>query len=180
MSKEMPAYELDVAVNAIRKRLDVDCKTPVALQEPDVHLEAPCGYKARPPIGVWATAPFLHNGSVRTIFDLLSDTRPAKFTFGSREYDPIKLGYTEDAGPDTVVLDTSIPGNGNAGHWWIDDKNRRGRIAPKLSDDEKYAIIDFLKAANYENYPTEKRATMEIMPCQGDRDWARKMSPPAK
>ena len=43
-------------------------------------MEAPCGYKARPLIGVWSTPPFLHNGSVRTVFDLLSETRPAKFT----------------------------------------------------------------------------------------------------
>ena len=180
MSKETPAYQLGVAINAIRKQLYVvDYKTPAALQEPDVTLEAPCGYKARPLIGIWATPPFLHNGSVRTVFDLLSDTRPAKFTFGSREYDPVKLGYTEDAGPDTLVLDTSIPGNSNAGHWWTDDKSRPGRIGPRLSDDEKYAIIEYLKAANYENYPTEKRATMEIMPCQGDRDWALKTSAPA-
>jgi hypothetical protein len=179
LAKQTPAYELDVAVNAIRKQLYVDYKTPLAEQQGDADFLAPCGYKARPLIGIWATPPFLHNGSVRTVYDLLSDTRPAKFTFGSREYDPVNLGYTEAAGPDTVVLDTSIPGNSNAGHWWTDDKSRPGRIGPKLSDDEKYAIIEYLKAANYDNYPTEKRAKEEALPCQDDNDWARKMSAPA-
>jgi hypothetical protein len=72
------------------------------------------------------------------------------------------------------VLDASIPGNSNAGHWFTDDRSRAGRIGPKLSDDEKYAIIEYLKAANYDNYPTEKRAKEEALPCQDEKDWALK------
>ena len=154
-----------------RKQLYADFKTPKSEQEADEFILAPCGYKARPLIGAWATPPFLHNSSVRTVFDLLSDTRPAKFNTGSREFDPINLGYT-DAGP--AVFDTSISGNSNAGHWFTDDGTRPGWIGPKYTDEEKYVLIEYLKAATYENYPTEKRAQMVTMPCENKKDWARK------
>jgi hypothetical protein len=174
LSKQAQGVDAAVVVNAFRKHLYADYHTPKAEQEGDTKYEAPCGYRARPLIGVWATPPFLHNGSVRTVFDLLSDTRPAKFTVGSREYDPVHLGYTEAQSPVEMDFDTSIPGNDNAGHWWTDDKSRPGRIGPKLADADKYAIIEFLKAATYDNYPSEKRATPAMMPCQDDREWARK------
>jgi hypothetical protein len=176
LSKQTPARDVDVAINAIRKQLYVDYKTPVAEQERDVHLEAPCGYKARPLIGIWATPPFLHNGSVRTVFELLSDARPGRFRFGSREYDPVHLGYTEDDSPDSLVLETSISGNHNTGHWWTDDAGRPGRIGPRLSDDEKYALIEYLKATTYENYPKTKVAKEQPLPCADDKDWAKRSS----
>ena len=55
-------------------------------------------YKARPLNGIWATAPFLHNGSVPTMYDLLLPVaeRPKTFYLGSREYDPEKMGYRTD------------------------------------------------------------------------------------
>jgi hypothetical protein len=175
LDKATPAYKgIEAAVNAIRKQLYIDNDIPPAEQEPDATLLAPCGYKARPLIGVWATPPFLHNGSVRTVFELLSETRPASFTYGTREYDPVHLGYTEDASLDDSVLDTMVSGNSNQGHWWTDDSSRRGRIGPALSDDDKYAIIEFLKAATYENYPSEKRDTEASLPCQDQQDWALK------
>ncbi len=175
LSKETTASEgLNAVTNAVRKQLYAENNTPTVEQETDLHLEAPCGYRARPLIGVWATPPFLHNGSVRTIFDLLSDTRPAKFTVGSREYDPVNLGYTEDQSLDPLDFDTSLPGNSNAGHWWTDDTTRPGRIGPKLADADKYAIIEFLKAATFNNYPSEKRANEAVLPCQGQQNWALK------
>ena len=152
LQKETPAYlGVNTAVNPIRRQLYADFQIPESEQQPDLSAQAPCGYKARPLIGVWATPPFLHNGSVRTVFDLLSETRPDKFTYGTREYDPVNLGYTEDPSANDAVLDTSISGNHNTGHWWTDDE-RPGRIGRKLTDDEKYAIIEYLKAANYDNY----------------------------
>lgn len=175
-----PATVLSSAVNAIRRQLYAEDKIPAAEQEGDVTFEAPCGYKARPLIGVWATPPFLHNGSVRTVFDLLSDSRPASFKFGSREYDPVKLGYTEDDAPGATVLDTSISGNHNSGHWWTDDADRPGRIGRKLSDDEKYALIEYLKSATYENYPKVKVAKEQALPCGDDKDWALRSAPSEK
>ena len=61
-------------------------------------LRGELAYKVRPLNGVWATPPYLHNGSVPTIDDLLGDPekRPPKFYLGSREYDPVKLGYKTD------------------------------------------------------------------------------------
>lgn len=174
LSKETPAYKLDIAINAIRRQLYADNKTPPEQQESDVELMAPCGYKARPLIGIWASPPFLHNGSVRTVFDLLSETRPTKFTFGTREFDPAKLGYTEDKSDGDLVFDASLPGNSNQGHWWTDDKARPGRIGPRLTDNDKYAIIEYLKAATYEDYPSETRAVAATMPCETDKEWALK------
>jgi mono/diheme cytochrome c family protein len=49
-------------------------------------------YKSRPLDGVWATAPFLHNGSVPTLYDLLlpADRRPKTFRVGTRQFDPVR------------------------------------------------------------------------------------------
>jgi hypothetical protein len=159
-------------INEIRTYLYNSNNIPAAQREGDVSFEAPCGYKARPLIGVWATPPFLHNGSVRTVYDLLSNTRPASFRYGSREFDPVHLGYTENDAPDTKVLDTTISGNHNTGHWWTDDLNRRGRIGRMLEEDEKYAIIEYLKAATYDNYPTIHIAKEQKLPCAEDPKWA--------
>lgn len=71
-------------------------------------------YKARPLNGVWATGPYLHNGSVRTIRQLLVPSeRQEEFNVGSREYDPKYMGF-KDAG--NFVMNTTIPGNLNTGH----------------------------------------------------------------
>jgi len=71
-----------------------------------------------------------------------------------------------------MILDTSIPGNLNNGHWFTNDSNQPGKIGRKFSDSEKYAIIEFLKAARYDNYPSSKVERMASMPCQGDTGWA--------
>lgn len=64
-------------------------------------LQAEIIYKARPLDGVWATAPFLHNGSVPSVYALLSppDKRPGTFQVGRRDYDPDCLGYHLNAVP---------------------------------------------------------------------------------
>ena len=56
----------------------------------------------------------------------------------------------------------------------MDDTSRPGRIGPKLSEDEKYAIIEYLKAADYDTYPRETRTAEHAVPCQDDPDWALK------
>ncbi len=172
-SEVTTATGLGEVVNAVRKQIYADNNIPASEQEGDISIMAPCGYKARPLIGAWATPPYLHNGSVRTVFDLLSDARPASFKFGSREYDPVNLGYVEDENATATVLDPSMPGNRNSGHWWTDDAQRPGRIGPKLSGEEKYALIEFLKSASYENYPKTKVTNERPLPCADDKDWAR-------
>jgi hypothetical protein len=94
-------------------------------------------YLARPLTGVWATAPYLHNGSVPTLWHLLHPAeRPAKFMVGNREYDPAKLGYATDGNGWT--FDTSQPGNSNIGH--AGDK-----YGTNLTEDQKAALLEYLK-----------------------------------
>ncbi len=103
-------------------------------------------YKSRPLHGVWATPPFLHNGSVPTIYDLLSplEERPTQFAVGNRDYDPVKLGYVTEAGPGSFVHDTSVDGNSNRGHLFT-DVAMPGRIGDRLPAADRLALIEYLK-----------------------------------
>lgn len=101
------------------------------------------GYKTRPLNGIWASPPYLHNGSVPTMYDLLStqEKRPAKFRVGRGEFDPKKLGLAKPKNNSVHlfrVYDKEgevILGNWNGGHEYGTD----------LSDDEKYALIEYIK-----------------------------------
>jgi mono/diheme cytochrome c family protein len=114
-------------------------------------LRKDLAYKVRPLNGIWATPPYLHNASVPTIEDLLGDPekRPAKFYLGSREYDPVKLGYKTDPITNGFEFDTSIRGNSNRGHEFrkdfSKDKEIKGVIGPALSADDRKALIEYLK-----------------------------------
>ncbi|MEM1191597.1 MAG: di-heme-cytochrome C peroxidase [Pseudomonadota bacterium] len=103
-------------------------------------------YKSRPLHGVWATPPFLHNGSVPTIHALLSPhrARPSTFYIGNREYDPGKLGYVTEKRPGSFLHDTRIPGNGNNGHLFT-DSDVPGRIGRRLSENERMDLLEYLK-----------------------------------
>ena len=115
-------------------------------------------YRAKTLKGIWATAPFLHNGSVPTLYDLLrpADERPATFKLGTKEYDPVKLGYIADGprfltapGMTPFVYDTRHLGNWNTGHeWWF---------YPDLDDEMRFDIIEFLKTFDDVNYPGDYR-----------------------
>ena len=104
------------------------------------------GYKARPLTGIWATGPYLHNGSVPNLHQLLlpPEQRVAAFRVGTREFDPKHVGYsTDEAAPgNTQVFSTvdaqgrPIPGNSNAGH---DYGNGR------LSEAQRLALIEYMK-----------------------------------
>ena len=74
----------------------------------------PC-YKARPLNGIWATAPYLHNGSVRTLRQLLlpEEERETVFDVGSRQFDADAIGFVNEG---ATTLDTRLPGNSNGGH----------------------------------------------------------------
>jgi hypothetical protein len=84
--------------------------------------------------GVWARSPYLHNGTVRTMTELLTppDARAKSFHRGSHVYDPAQMGYTDEG---TYVLDTTIPGSSNSGHTY----------GTTLSDAEKRELIEYLK-----------------------------------
>ncbi len=97
-------------------------------------IQAGKGYKARPLNGIWATAPFLHNGSVPNLYALLlpANERPKNFCLGHREFDPKHVGYNLETPPcpsGTFELDTEKAGNSNAGHEFTGPGRRRGRRA---------------------------------------------------
>ena len=78
-------------------------------------IEAPLA--AGPLRGIWATAPYLHNGSVPTLYHLLlpGDERPKEFPLGHREYDPAHVGYRMDAPDAPFVFDVDRPTRDAAG-----------------------------------------------------------------
>jgi uncharacterized protein (DUF2235 family) len=110
-------------------------------------LRAPLAYKARPHNGVWATPPYLHNGSVPNLFALLSPVseRPKIFYLGSKQYDPVKLGFNTDRVKGATKFCTDLPGNSNRGHEFNDGPRGNGVIGRKLSEEERMDIIEYLK-----------------------------------
>ena len=110
-------------------------------------IRGPLAYKARTLEGIWATPPYLHNGSVPNMYELLSPVaeRSKKFWTGSYEFDPMKLGYvTTQSNGNYFLLDTSLVGNSNSGHEFNDGKGP-GIIGPKLSHNERMDLIEYLK-----------------------------------
>ncbi len=111
-------------------------------------VRAPLAYKARPLNGIWATPPYLHNASVPNIYALLSPVseRPQTFYLGSREYDPVHVGYQSGADfSGASKFDTSLRGNSNSGHEF-NNGSGQGIIGPPLAPEERLAIIEFLKS----------------------------------
>ncbi|MBC3366525.1 di-heme-cytochrome C peroxidase [Pseudomonas sp. SWRI154] len=104
-------------------------------------------YKARPLAGVWATPPFLHNGSVPTIYQLLSPQAERATTFykGSFEYDPRHLGYRTEAFANGFLFDTKITGNHNSGHEFRSGERGNGVIGRLLQPQERWALLEYLK-----------------------------------
>ena len=104
-------------------------------------------YKARPLTGVWATAPFLHNGSVPSIYQLLSpqDERATTFYKGTFEYDPRHLGYRTEAFTNGFMFDTRVTGNHNSGHEFRAGKRGNGVIGRLLQPEERWALLEYLK-----------------------------------
>jgi mono/diheme cytochrome c family protein len=103
------------------------------------------GYVAPPLDAVWATAPYLHNGSVPTIEALLDSKKRPKYwtrTFSDTDYDQAALGWRftavdhgQAAGADTSLYDTTMAGYANGGHTFGD----------ALTDGERKAVLEYLK-----------------------------------
>jgi mono/diheme cytochrome c family protein len=124
------------------------------------HVATVAHYRARPLDGIWATAPYLHNGSVPTLYDLLlpQGKRPPSFCIGDRQFDPVKVGLAEDTrcegllGRETGLFrfDTSKLGNSNRGHSFegaVTDPKLlpRGVLGREFTDDERKALVAYLK-----------------------------------
>ncbi len=107
-------------------------------------IRALLAYKARPLDGIWATAPYLHNGAVPTLWDVLAPyrERPVTFKLGSTAFDPVKVGYINAGGSS---INTSIRGNRNSGHLFDNSPGLPGTIGAELSLDERRALVEYLK-----------------------------------
>ncbi|HHC74359.1 MAG TPA: hypothetical protein ENK78_04750 [Thiothrix sp.] len=95
-------------------------------------------YKARPLNGIWATSPYLHNGSVRTLEELLKPAaqRETGFWVGSREFDPIAVGFQSTDDADHQFFDTYLSANSAAGH----------EYGTHLDAEQKSQLLEFLKS----------------------------------
>ncbi len=105
-------------------------------------------YKGRSLNGIWATAPYLHNGSVPTLYDLLlpQEQRPAEFMVGSREFDPVKVGFRSE-GYDGFKFTTFRLGDKNTGHEYGAGRTPQmdGTLLPALSEEERWDLIEYIK-----------------------------------
>jgi hypothetical protein len=117
---------------------------------PDYNLSAFIkndGYANMPLDGLWLRAPYLHNGSVPTLVDLLEPAanRPRQFYRGYDVIDPVRVGFVHDVpseGWRRFFLfrthddaGSPIPGNSNQGHEYGTD----------LTPEQKRALIEYLK-----------------------------------
>jgi len=104
-------------------------------------------YKAAPRDGVWATPPFLHNGSVPNLYEMLipAAERTKKFYLGG-DFDPVKVGLDTTATSGTFLMDTTLLGNSNAGHSFQDGPRGNGIVGPLLRDEERWALVEYLKS----------------------------------
>jgi mono/diheme cytochrome c family protein len=104
------------------------------------HFRQSEGYVAVPLDGLWLRAPYLHNGSVPSLTDLLEpvDRRPKSFWRGYDVYDQTRIGFVTD-GPEAQAagtpFDTSLPSNSSAGHLW----------GTTLDAARKRALLEYLK-----------------------------------
>lgn len=104
------------------------------------HFRKTGGYVSVPLDGIWCRAPYLHNGSVPSLADLLEppENRPGSFVRGYTVFDPVRVGFVS-SGPRAEAegfrFDTSLPGNGNGGHGY----------GTGLPEEEKLALLEYLK-----------------------------------
>jgi len=105
------------------------------------HFRKTDGYANMPLDGIWLRAPYLHNGSVPTLRDLLEppDKRPKEFYRGYDVFDQKNVGFISNvAAEDTHQFfryDTTLPGNNNGGHVY----------GTTLSPEEKDALVEYMK-----------------------------------
>ena len=95
-------------------------------------------YRARPLNGIWATAPYLHNGSVPNLYELLlpAKQRSKKFFVGRREFDPVNVGFVKSQIDGAFPFDATTKGNSNAGH----------EYGTGISNTERMQLLEYLKS----------------------------------
>ena len=105
------------------------------------HFRKTNGYATHPLDGIWLRGPYLHNGSVPTLRDLLEppERRPKLFYRGYDVFDQRNVGFVSsvasEGGHQFSRFDTTLPGNSNSGHLY----------GTALPDAEKSALVEYLK-----------------------------------
>jgi len=125
----------------LEKLKDIEEYIAENLKARDTLAKGTLVYKGRPLNGIWATAPYLHNGSVPNLWELLKDPkdRVKEFYVGNRQLDTIDVGFNMQSGPFLFKVlredGTIMPGNSNLGHAY----------GTTLSETEKRALIEYMK-----------------------------------
>jgi len=157
------ALLLGIADNAVIKRALASLQPPATQEEilamtgyrdPGGQPPNPIAYKARPLDGIWATAPYLHAGSVPNLYQLLlpAKDRVKSFHVGSRDFDPVDVGFSTSPSPGSFEFHTEgpdgkpIPGNSNAGHEGLNyTQIQEGGKTRDFTDAERRALIEYMK-----------------------------------
>ncbi len=134
---------------ALAQAIRASCTDAVACANPDGSevadeqiANATGAYMAVPLDGIWARAPYLHNGSVPTLQALLTGDRPTTFYRGNLGYDQTKVGFTWDVpGPGAARYDTTVAGLSNRGH----DTRRFLGLDWKARPDKLRDLLEYLK-----------------------------------
>jgi hypothetical protein len=141
----------DVGTDAMRvdlfRQQEIDAINGTVLGDPP--LTKTNGYLAPTLVGIWARAPYLHNGSVPDLMSLLdSKTRPAVWKrtgISAADWDAERVGWRYEVPADRMdattiagrkIYDTARPGLSNAGHTYADE----------LSEGDRLALLEFLKS----------------------------------
>jgi cytochrome c5 len=128
---------------------------------PNLYNASETHYRVRPLNGVWATAPYLHNGSVPSLYWMLKPAaeRPKQFCMGTRDFDPQQVGFRIEPGEKQACrhgetlfsavdsMGATILGNSNLGHSLegTPGPGKPGVIGRLLTEDERYDLIEYLK-----------------------------------
>jgi hypothetical protein len=150
LAEHFPGENLDALLDpklSARAKLDalVEVKAFIDARLSNMFTPPPvadgAAYESRVLNGVWAVAPYLHNGSVPNLWELMKPAkdRKSRFMVGSRVFDPKNVGFDTDESPFKTGAFMADPananGNGNGGH----------EFGAGLTDDERWAIIEYMK-----------------------------------
>lgn len=143
--------------NAIKSNIKQGTYEPDTTAAPFQSLLA---YKARSLNGIWATAPYLHNGSVPSLYEVLlpsrlegdpedGEYRPDEFMVGSREFDPINVGFRTEGydGFRYLTGARARRGNYNTGHEYAAGRTKQanGDLPPALNAEQRWQLLEYLK-----------------------------------
>lgn len=149
------------------------------LKPADQAPPGPFGYISRPLEGIWATAPYFHNGSVPNLYETLlpSAKRSKSFWTGTRKFDPVKVGFVttkQDIGSLFSTVDDAgmpIAGNSNVGHEGHGSNENEGFTETfengawrEFTEDERYALVEYMKSLSSRPKKAGRTAGLEQIP----------------